>query len=239
MNQPAVSPAFLRPWFRVLVFRASWEDYEGLRPGHFWAGLAVTWIVGMGRYWDDPRAVPLQVFGIGSVIYIFLLAAVLWVIFKPIAPERFSYFNLLTFIALTSVPAALYAIPIEKWTDLPTANRINLIFLCVVAIWRVALLFHYLRIFGRLGWVRTFVCGTMPLALIFLALLFLNLHHVVLNIMGGIREADQSSQDAAYGILLLLSILAVPLSFVSGLVWMFLIFDRIGEAKRAAVAKNE
>lgn len=238
MKQPAVSPAFLRSWFRVLIFRASQEDYEGLRPSHLWAALAMTWLVGMGRYWDDPRALPLQLLGIGSVVYVFVLAAVLWVIFKPVAPERFSYFHLLTFIALTSAPAVLYAIPIEKWTDLSTANWVNLVFLCVVAAWRVALLFHYVRVFGRFGWVRTFVCGTMPLALIFVTLLFLNLHHVVLNIMGGIREADQSSQDAAYGILLLLSILAVPLSGVSALVWIFLIFDRIGEAKRDAAARN-
>ena len=47
---------------------------------HFIAGLIGTWIVGMGRYWDDPSAKLLQHLGMGSVIYIFVLAAFIWLI---------------------------------------------------------------------------------------------------------------------------------------------------------------
>ncbi len=228
-RQPART-VFFSLWMRLLFFRASREDYNTLRRGHFWAGLLITWLVGIGRYWDDPRAEPLQILGAGSVIYIFVLAAILWIIFKPAAPKQFSYLHILTFIALTSPPAVIYAIPIEKWADLATANKLNLISLGIVATWRVGLLFHYLTVHGRLDGLRTFICGTMPLAVIFVALLSLNLHHVVFDIMGGIREADSSSQDAAYAILFSLSVLAIPLSGLSTLLWLLMLFSRPKES---------
>src|SRR3712207_7552248 len=41
-------------------------------------GLACTWLVGVGRYWDNPRASLLQHLGVGSVVYVFALALLLW-----------------------------------------------------------------------------------------------------------------------------------------------------------------
>ena len=73
-----------RLWLRLLTFRASHADYASLDWRHLLAGLAACWVVGMGRYWDDPRATFLQHLVLGSVIYVFALAAVLWVITKPV-----------------------------------------------------------------------------------------------------------------------------------------------------------
>lgn len=228
MNTPTTLP---RLWLRLLTFRASHEDYESLTTKHLLAGLAACWLVGIGRYWDDPRATLLQHAGIGSVIYIFVLAAVLWLIVKPVAPDRFSYPGVLTFIALTAPPAALYAIPVEKWMTLEKANRTNLDFLFIVAFWRVALWMHYLRRLGQFrGWM-VLSAAAMPLAIIFITLASLNLQHVVFNIMGGIREADKSSQDAAYSALFVLSYLSVPVSFLACLGWFAMVLQRRKERR--------
>jgi hypothetical protein len=226
------SSSITRLWFRLLTFRASLEDYENLGRRHLIAGLIVCWLVGMGRYWDDARATSLQHTGIGSVVYVFVLAALMWVVVKPVAPDRFSYGGILTFITLTSPPAALYAIPVEKWMTLEAANITNLRFLGLVAVWRLALWMHYLRRFGQFrGWMVA-CAAAVPLAAIFITLTELNLHHVVFNIMGGIREADKTSQDAAFQTLWLLGVLSVPVSFVAFLGWVSMVLqsrrDRLG-----------
>lgn len=229
MSQP---PLMTRLWFRLLTFRARVEDYESLDKRHLIAGLIVCWLVGMGRYWDDVRATALQHSGIGSVIYVFVLAALMWVVVKPVVPDRFSYSGILTFITLTSPPAILYAIPVEKWMTLEAANITNLRFLGIVAVWRLALWMHYLRRFGQFRMWQVLCLTAVPLAAIFITLTELNLHHVVFNIMGGIREADKSSQDAAFGALSILGLLSVPVSFAAFFGWVTMVLqsrrDRLG-----------
>jgi hypothetical protein len=41
---------------------------------YFYLGLLGAWIVGMGRHWDDSAGSLLQHLGLGSVIYLFVLA---------------------------------------------------------------------------------------------------------------------------------------------------------------------
>ena len=130
MNQ---EPSLLKLWIRLLMFRFRFEDYHSLGIKQLFMGLVVCWIVGMGRYWDDPRAILLQKAGVGSVLYVFLLAALLWLTVKPIAPGRFSYVGILTFVTMTAPPAILYAIPVEKWMTLQSANQTNLNFLGIDA----------------------------------------------------------------------------------------------------------
>jgi hypothetical protein len=217
--------SLLKLWARFLTFRARLEDYQSLGSRQLIMGLIVCWIVGMGRYWDDPRAILLQKTGVGSVIYVFALAALLWLTVKPIDPERFSYVGILTFVTMTSPPAILYAIPVEKWMTLEVANETNLYFLGIVALWRLGLWVHYLRRYGLFSGATTFVAATLPLAFIFIALVEMNLHHVVFDIMGGIRNADQSSQDAAYWALWILGGLAFPVSCFAGLGWFSLVLQ--------------
>ena len=224
MNSPTSLPQL---WFRLLTFRARYDDFQSLSYRHLLAGLVACWVVGMGRYWDDPRATALQHAGVGSVIYVFVLAALLWVTVKPMDPKQFSYLGILTFVAMTSPPAALYAIPVEKWMSLEDANLTNLRFLGVVAMWRLALWIWYLRRWGQFTVWMMFVGAAMPLAIILVTLIQLNLHHVVINIMGGIREADKSSQDAAYEALWAMGLLATPVSFLAAFGWLVLVATRL------------
>lgn len=233
------SSSLPRLWLRLLTFRATREDYEILGSRHLIAGLIACWIVGIGRYWDDPRATLLQHTGLGSVAYVFVLAAVLWCVAKPTAPERFTYAGILTFITMTSPPAALYAIPVEKWMTLEEANARNLQFLLIVALWRVVLWGHYVRRHGWLGSAQVVAITFMPLAVILMTLVTLNLHHVVFDIMGGIRNADKSSQDAAFRTMFVLSYLSIPVSFVGALMWIAAVAQSLEKwmrARRAAVA---
>lgn len=87
----------------------------------------------MGRSWDNPRVGLLQHLGVGSIVYVFVLAAWLWVINWPLRPERLGYRTLLTFITLTAAPAALYAIPIELYMPVTNASNLNIFFLSIVS----------------------------------------------------------------------------------------------------------
>lgn len=177
-----------------------------LNKNHFYAGLIGTWIVGMGRYWDDEGASLLQHLGLGSVIYIFVLAGFIWLILKPFRIKNWTYFTVVTFIGLTSFPAIFYAIPVERFFSLETANRMNLWFLTIVAAWRLGLLYYFLKHFtGFAGW-KIVTVTFMPICLIISALTFLNLHRAVFDLMGGNRT--QTAHDASYKILFLLTLLS-------------------------------
>lgn len=167
----------------------------------------------MGRYWDDEKANLLQHLGLGSVIYIFVLAAFIWLIAKPFRVKDWNYFTVLTFISLTSFPAIFYAIPVERFYSMEVANTMNVWFLAIVALWRLTLLFYFLKHFTLLSLGNILTITLMPVCLIISALTVLNLHRVVFNIMGGVREPNP--HDAAYGVLLVLTglsmILTIPL----------------------------
>ena len=176
---------------------------------HFVAGLIGTWLAGIGRYWDDPGASWLQHAGFGSVIYIFLLALFIWVIVLPFRVPNWSYFHVLTFVSLTSFPAIFYAIPVEKYTSIGTANAINAWFLAVVAAWRLALFCFFLSRFTRLSPGNIFTVTLLPVCLIITTLTILNLHRVVFDIMGGRR--DPNPHDTSYGILMILTVISAVL----------------------------
>ncbi len=185
---------------------------------HFIAGLIGTWMVGMGRYWDDKEASLLQHLGLGSVIYIFLLAAFIWLILKPFLIDNWSYFIVLTFIALTSFPAIFYAIPVERFFSIKTANTMNVWFLAIVAAWRLGLLYYFLKHFTKLSAGNILTVTLMPICLIISVLTMLNLHRVVFNIMGGMR--DPTPHDSSYFVLVFLTgisaILTLPLLWAYG-----------------------
>lgn len=196
---------------RLLTFRLAREEFLDFGYKHLVFGLICTWLVGMGRYWDNPQAEFLQHLGIGSVIYIFILSLFLLFFIAPLRAKDVSYFRILTFASLVSPPAILYAVPVEKFTDLWTANAINAWFLLIVASWRVALLLFALRRFFSMNWFPAITATFLPLGLIVLGLAILNLEHVVFNIMGGIREPS-SPNDSAYNVLLLILLFSIVLS---------------------------
>ena len=201
-------------WARFLCFRSPREELAALS-WRRWLGpaLIVTWLAGMGRYWDHPSPHILQMWGLGSVVYVFVLGGLIWAAILPLEPARWGYLPVVTFVALTAPPALLYAIPIERWMTIDDAIVANAGFLGVVASWRVALLVFTLRRFAELTWPRALVGAALPLMVIVVALMALNLEKAVFEIMGGFRE--RTANDGAYTILFLLTALsfygAIPL----------------------------
>ena len=188
---------------RLLTFKITREEILLLNKTQFIIGLFGTWVVGMGRYWDDKGASLLQHLGFGSVIYIFILAGFIWLILKPFFINKWNYFTVLTFISLTSFPAILYAIPVERFFTVQTANSMNVWFLAIVAVWRLGLLYYFLKHFTRLSLANIITVTLMPICLIISVLTMLNLHKVVFNIMSGIR--NPSPHDSSYLVLMVLT----------------------------------
>ena len=144
----------------------------------------------MGRYWDHPNANWWQYAGLGSVAYVFVLALFLWAIVAPLRPRNWSFVGVLIFVTLTSLPALLYAIPVEKFMSMENAQGTNVIFLAVVATWRVGLLVAFLRRAAGLTRAGVAVATLLPLTIIVTALVVLNLEKAVFEIMGGKHAAD-------------------------------------------------
>lgn len=208
---------------RLLTFKLTKEEIIQFDKGHFFVGLIGTWIVGMGRYWDDSGAKILQHLGLGSVIYIFVLAIFIWLIILPFKVSNWRYFTVLTFISLTSFPAIFYAIPVEQFFSLNTANKMNVWFLAIVALWRLGLLYYFLKIFTGLTKTDILVVTIMPMCLIITTLTALNLHRVVFNVMGGIRTP--TSHDGEYGILFLLTTISVTLTIPLIITYLIAIYN--------------
>ncbi len=200
--------AVIRTTARLLAFRASRGELRGMSGGHLIIGLCLTWLVGMGRWWEDPKANWLQHLGIGSVVYVFVLALFLWLVLWPLTPPHWSLRNILIFVTLTSPPAFFYALPVRHGLALATAQTVRLWMLAIVAGWRVALLFFYLRRGAGLSGGRLALAAAFPLLLIVFALTSLNLERVVFDFMGGVEPGDRTVNDRAYGILFLLSMLS-------------------------------
>ena len=182
---------------------------------HLALGLIFTWVVGMGRWWEDPHANLLQQLGVGSLVYVFALTLFLWLLLWPMAPPRWSFYNLLTFITLTSPPGILYAIPVRHGLELEGAQTVRMLFLGIVAGWRVLLLAFYLHRGAGLERFPRLVATFFPLTMIVTALAVLNLERVVFEFMGG-RGTDQATvNDDAFGVLVLITlgsiILFIPL----------------------------
>lgn len=193
---------------RFLTFRARAEEFDQLGTRHLVFGLVCTWLVGIGRYWDSDRAEVLQHLGVGSVVYVFVLGLILWTLVLPFAPKNWSYLKVVTFITMTAPPAALYAIPVEMWFDLPTASMLNVQALLLVATWRVALLVFALRRMARLRWSEIIVSASLPLVAIVTVLSALNLEKAVFSVMAGLAPGAGTSADDAYATVLMMTISA-------------------------------
>ena len=191
---------------KLLTFRITRDELLSLDRRHLLAGLFLTWIVGIGRYWDDSRATLVQHLGLGSVIYVFLLALLLFLIAWPLRPAGWSYVRVLTFVTMVSPPALLYAIPVERWFTVGTANTLNAWFLALVAAWRLALLIFFLRRHAQMGPLSIAVAGLLPVTLIVTALATLNVERAVFDLMGGRHEPTPN--DSAYVILAVLTYLS-------------------------------
>lgn len=200
--------------FRFLTFRPVSSAIYTHWKAFLVFGLVFTWLAGVGRYWDNPKAHLWQHLGLGSVAYVFVLAAIVFLLVLPLGPKNWSYRNVLLFISLTAPPAVLYAIPVELFMTPSAARTTNAWFLTVVAIWRVGLFSAFLKHVAKLSPGAVFIATLLPLAIIVVALSFLNLEHVVFDLMSGTKPGDRSPNDSAYGVVVtlsMLSFLAAPL----------------------------
>jgi hypothetical protein len=205
--------------FRVLTFRARTSDYEGLDGRHLVFGLACAWLAGIGRYWDNPRVEGVQKLGLGSVAYVLALSLLLFVLVRPLRPDRWTYRRTAAFVALTAPPALIYAVPVERLYPLDRARAINVAFLLVVASWRVALYGHFLRRSARLRWASLLAALLAPLTIIVVALVLLNLERAVFDLMAGIRD-DGTASDEAYATLIALGFYSVAASPLVAVLWI-------------------
>lgn len=208
---------------RLITFRITEGEMLAFDRGHLIFGLVATWLVGMGRYWDDPGANILQHLGIGSLIYIFVLAFILWIVVLPLKPKNWSYFHILTFISLVSPPAILYAVPVEQFMSIGNASQLNALFLLIVATWRVILLLFFLTRFARISPVGVLTAALLPITAIVITLTALNLERAVYDVMGGFR--DPTPADRAYNMLMLISLLSIllfPITLISYIILIYL-----------------
>jgi hypothetical protein len=211
---------------RLLSFRRMGPGVRTHADAYLGFGLMMTWLAGIGRYWDNPRAELWQTAGLGSLAYVYSLALLLWLLILPLRARHWTYRNVLLFVCLTSPPALLYAIPVERFMSGEAALAANAWFLAVVACWRVALLMVFLKRDAGLQVWEAIVACLLPLALIVVALALLNLEHVVFNLMSGIRAEDQSVNDAAYGVVVLLSLFSFVASPLLVIAYLWLVFHR-------------
>lgn len=205
---------------RILTFRADRWTYAEFDRRHLVFGLVATWIVGMGRWWDDPRAHLVQKLGLGSVVYVFALATVLWLFLLPLRTGALPWRHVLTLVTLTAPPAAIYAMPVERWMSVEDAITVNMCFLGVVASWRVAMVVVWMR--RALGFLwRDIAAGLfLPLAGVAWAIAAVNPERAnVIEIMGGVRTPTPG--DGAFELVqvsaCLSGVLALPILFLYSL----------------------
>lgn len=214
--RPSLS-SILRDMARVLRFERPSQAVAVHWPVYLLVGLGFTWLAGVGRYWDNPRAGLFQHLGLGSVVYVFVLAFIVWALLLPLRPRFWFYRNVLVFVTMTSPPALLYAVPVERFLPLDLAQSTNAIFLAFVAAWRVGLLVWFLRRVAGLTGVTVGVATLLPLSLILVTLTALNLEHVVFQLMAGNGPDAPSGNDVSYAVvavLAYLSVLASPVLLV-------------------------
>lgn len=186
--------------------------------------ICVSLLVGAGRYWDHPAAEIWQYLGLGSLAYVFALSALLYWLLMPLRPANWTYLSVFLFVGLTSLPALLYAIPVERFFPLEVAQSANVWFLLVVAVWRVALYVKFLRGAAGFDWFRTFVATLLPLSIIVASLAVLNLEHVVFDLMSGIRPEDRSPNDSAYSIVFMMTLFAYVAFPVTALCYLIAVY---------------
>lgn len=215
----------IREEFRFLTFRAPGPAFREHSGAFLGFGLLFTWLAGIGRYWDNPRAELWQYLGLGSVAYVFILSLILWLVVLPLKPQTWSYRNVLLLVCLTSPPALLYAIPVERFMPADLARAANAWFLGIVAAWRVALWFNFVLRVAKLRFWVALIVTLLPIVAIVFVLAALNLEHVVFNLMSGISEDQRSPNDKAYLVVVTLAVLSfysapvLVLAYLIAIVW--------------------
>jgi hypothetical protein len=79
---------------------------------------------------------------------------------------------------------------VERFLELATAHAVNSAFLAVVATWRVALLFVFLKSVAGLTGFTIVIAALLPLALVVDGIALMGLQQVVYQNMVGVHDPD-------------------------------------------------
>ncbi len=203
---------FLEAQWHFLTFRSSPVAEADHNP-FLTCAMGITWIAGIGRYWDHPDPLWWQSAGLGSVVYSFVFAAMLWIVGLPMRIRGWSYAGMLLFVCMTSAPALLYAIPVERFLAPSAAADVNFWFLFVVALWRLLLLMRFFALPCELGGGGV-VVTLLPVSLIVIGLVAFGLHQQTFAIMAHAdaeRAPHAGATDAVQSMVWASAIAAVPL----------------------------
>ena len=195
-------------------------------------GFAITWLVGFGRYWDDANAPLLLRSGFTSILYTLVLSAFIWLIVLGLKPVRWNYRNVLLMVTMTALPGLIYAIPVEMFMDPANAGAVNMIFLAIVAAWRMALYYVFLDRVAKLPTGPRLVGWLLPPSIIVAVLGLYGLMYTIAAGMGGVRD-EVDPQAASMEVLALLGLASwvlLPLLVVA-----YLVFAVIRNKRPAAV----
>jgi hypothetical protein len=110
-----------------------------------------------------------------------------------------------------------------------TSASINIWFLAIVAIWRVALYVYFLRTLAKLNGIVILVASLLPITLIIVTLSLLNLEHATFEIMAGINASEQTSADGAYLTVVVLSLGSAILLPILVITYLCIVIKKIGE----------
>lgn len=180
---------------RVLSFRLRREDVDAFDWRCLVFGLLWVWGVGMGRHWDATDATWVQYLGLGSLVYTVFLAGFLWLLAMPVVRRPISYFQTLTFVAMTAPPAMLYAIPVDWWVDAPTTVALSGWTLLFVAVYRVAMLGVFFIRAGGLPLLPAGVLTLAPITLIMVGLALSRFSTVIARGMAGIDAPPPTPEE--------------------------------------------
>lgn len=207
----------LTDFLRFAFFRRLKGDVAKNWRAYLALGFAITWLVGIGRTWDFDAAPLWLRTGLPSVAYTIVLAAIIWGITLALKPARWSYRNVLLMVAMTAAPGFIYAIPVERLMAAEAARNVNLIFLLIVASWRMALYYRFLRDVALLPHAETIVAWLLPPALILAPLSVFGLLDAIMREMGGVRDHANPGEipsDAA-ALIALLTLVGLPILLIA------------------------
>lgn len=207
---------------RTLTFRLHRQQIEAFDWRCLVLGLVFVWLVGVGRHWDDLDAELLQRLGVGSLAYALGMSCLLWLIVLPVANQPISYLQTLTFVAMTSPPGLVYALPVEWWTEPNTAAALSGWALAFVAAYRVTLLVLFYRRAAALHPAGAVLLTLQPLVLILVVLAALRIDVVIGRMMAGIRDGAPAAAEQLDVIIFTIgsyALLASPVIVLAYLAW--------------------
>jgi hypothetical protein len=218
-------------FFRFLIFKPLKGDVAKHWLWYLVVGFIITWIVGFGRTWDFAAAPLWLRTGATSVVYAFGLALLIWAIGAPLGAQRWSYRNVLLMVLMTAAPGIVYALPVERALPPDAARATNMMFLLVVATWRMALFRHYLGAVAKLEGAAKAVVWLLPPTIIVVPVSAFGLLQAIASGMGGVRDQAEHGaiSEGAIFALAIVSWLALPILVIT---FAVLIVRRIKERRR-------